>query len=164
MIWDDRALYTSECSPTGRKFNRFWSTRSDWNRQNVIKTGDTASVCVNTHGSDLGDVSACVRTVKLIDNILSTVLQLLKWDELIDRILAVRQKAWVFVETRCTVGYKCFTESAVKGKRRVEPASFHNLLWRIKVLFRPSQWKSGKLYLIYVLFESVGSYDESARQ
>lgn len=30
-MWEDKALYTSECSPTGRKFNRFWSTRSDWN-------------------------------------------------------------------------------------------------------------------------------------
>lgn len=73
---------------------------------------------------------------------------------------------WMFVETRCTVGYKCFTaftEKALEGKRRTAPASFHTNLRRIKVLFQPSQWKSGKLDLIYVLFESVELYDESAR-
>lgn len=29
MMWEDRALYTSECSPAGKKFSKFWSTRSD---------------------------------------------------------------------------------------------------------------------------------------
>lgn len=32
-IWEESILYTSECSCSGRKFNKFWSMTSDWKRK-----------------------------------------------------------------------------------------------------------------------------------